>query len=353
MKLKKYQIQAMLMLLALSAKSPLQARSIHRSEHNTLPQLTVSLSDDPKRQISLRNSHLEQYPLFELFNKEYFDRHMLPTGPIAYRHDAQKVIMGDSIRAHLEILLKEIKAKKKSFSHFTLLTNKNFNRHKRVGMLILQHKHSPFIVKLSIETPDSFIDPFCKGMDNVWFFPMGGGINRHLAGFTRVKNQENVKKKLADSPYWSSMIDVPRKWYWLPEKSPWLTLKGENIGTHKEQSTQIPATYAIIADAIDAQRELELNNIQDTNLALDLCNYLEHAIDAHINNFVVEKKTGKIVIIDTEHFPSVIGIKEKVHVDSYLDWYTFMIKKCGNDWFFRTKKERLAAQERSKTLKLI
>lgn len=329
-----------------------EGRSPHRTEHQTIPHIAVCWADDHKEQAFLRDSHLEEYPLFELFDKKYFEEHLIPNSTMLPRNNKNNSIQGEKLKKHLEILLKEIKAKKKKYTHFELLTDKNFNRHKRVGMLILRYKHGPYIVKASIETPQSFIDPFCKGLDNVWFFPMGGGINRHLAGLTRVKNQENVKRKLSLDPYWNDHVDVPRKWYWLPEAPRWLVIKGDNIGSKKKQSIVIPGAYAIIADAIEVERELELKNEDDTQLALNLCNYLEHAVDAHINNFVVEKETKKVVIIDTEHFLSVIGIKEKVHVDSYFDWYMYLIKKCGNAWFFRTKKERLAAQRRSDTIRL-
>ena len=329
------------------------ARSLHRTEHQTIPHITVCWSDDRKEKACLRDSHLEQYPLFELFDKHYFEEHLIPDVTITPRNNKKNMVQGKQLKEHLEVLLREIKTKKKKYTHFELLTDKNFNRHKRAGMLILRYKHGPYIIKASIETPQSFIDPFCKGLDNVWFFPMGGGINRHLAGLTRVKNQENVKRKLSLDPYWNEKVDVPRKWYWLPESPRWLVINGDNIGPKKKQSIEIPGAYAIIADAIDVERELELHNEDDTQLALNLCNYLEHAVDAHINNFVVEKETKKVVIIDTEHFLSVIGIKEKVHVDSYFDWYMYLIKKCGNAWFFRTKKERLAAQERSDTIKLV
>lgn len=351
MKSKTIQFYVLLLSIIL-LYTELDGRSIHRKSYETIPQIVVSWSDNPKIKVSLRNSHLEQYPLFELFDKKYFQEHLLPDETIPTRYAHTKTVSGTILKNDLEFLLKEIKAKKRTYKDFITLTSKNFNRKKRVGMIILKYKHAPYIVKLSIETPASFINPYCKGLDNIWFFPMGGGINRHLAGLTRVKNRENVKKKLLANPEWADVIDVPRKWHWLPKESRSLTIQGYNIGTRNQQSIEIPNTYAIIADAIEVERELELNNMQDTDFALKVCNYLEHAIDAHINNFVVEKETGKIIIIDTEHFPSVIGIKKKIHINSYLDWYSFLIKQCGNAWFFRTKKERLAVQERSETIRL-
>jgi hypothetical protein len=330
----------------------LQGRSVHRKAHGNLPQITVSWAHNNKGQVSLRDSHLEQYPFFELFDKKYFYDHLLPDSFIAPRYPQKTSTRGDKLKADLEILVQEIQTKKKHYSHFNVLTSKNFNRNKRAGMLILKYKHAPYIVKISTENPDSFLNPFCKGLDNVWFFPMGGGVNRHLAGFTRVKNREQVKRKLEESAEWSNIIDVPRKWFWIPQHPLWLSITGHNVGTQKKQTTVIPACYAIVADAIDVERELELNNEGDTNLALRLCNYLDHAIDAHINNFVIEKETKKIIIIDTEHFPSVVGIKEKIQISSYFDWYTFLLKQCGTRWFFRTKKERLANQMRPRTIKL-
>lgn len=352
MKLKR-NFLGILYIVWLIACLPLGARSKHRTGYDNLPQITVSWSDSAKASFTLRDSHLEQYPLFELFDEPYFKAHLLPLTPISDRYDAQKTIDGALLNEHIECLLKEIKARKRKYTHFKVLTGKNFNRRKGVGMVILKYNHGSIIIKLSTETPRSFNSPFGKGLDNIWFFPMGGGINRHLAGLTRVKNRENVKQKLMAEPQWSSRIDVPRKWYWLPSQPRYLHLVGTNIGNKATQTIDIPATYAIVTDAIAVERELELNNEEDTALALNVCNFLEHAIDAHINNFVVEKNTGKIVIIDTEHFPSVIGIKEKVHVDSYVDWYGYLIRKCSNDWLFRTKKERLTAQRHSQTIKLI
>jgi len=210
--------------------------------------------------------------------------------------------------------------------------------------MILKFKRYPFIVKLAIETPETFINPYCKGLDNVWFFPLGGGINRHLAGLTRIKNLQIIKERLAKHPQWATMLDLPRKWYWVPQNSDWLKITGSNIGGHKKISTKIPGTYCIIADAIESKEQFSLFNNDQTTLALSICNYLDLWIDPHINNFMIETDTNKIVIVDTEHFPSVVGIKEKVAFDSYTSWYLYLMGKCTKDWFFRTKSERQITQ---------
>ena len=77
---------------------------------------------------------------------------------------------------------------------------------------------------------------------------------------------------------------------------------------------------------------------------MELCNYLDLWIDPHIDNFMPEKGTDKIVIVDTEHFPSFVGLKEPVTFSGYLSWYTYLATKCLKSMFFRTKKERRQAQ---------
>jgi hypothetical protein len=59
---------------------------------------------------------------------------------------------------------------------------------------------------------------------------------------------------------------------------------------------------------------------------------------------MIENNTNKIVIIDTEHFPTTVGIKEKVYFNNYFEWFSFLAGKCAKDWFFRSKKDRYLAQ---------
>ncbi len=78
----------------------------------------------------------------------------------------------------------------------------------------------------------------------------------------------------------------------------------------------------------------------DTKLAMDLCNFLDQLIDAHIDNFLIEQETKKIVIVDTEHFPTLIGMKEKFKINSYFDYYSSLSWKCLQKSYLLTKRER-------------
>jgi len=318
-------------------------RNIHRPKETALPTISVSWDYD-KTSYQLQSSHLEFYPFFGIFDKPFFDANMLPKDAICYRKDPKKNVTGRTLNNLIASLLQEIKEKKRTYTNFKVITAKNFNRKQICGMMILKFNDYPFIIKLALESPQTFINPYCKGLDNVWFFPLGGGINRHLAGLTRIKNLQTIKQKLALHPQWATLIDVPRKWYWAPSESHWLDITGTNIGGLKTVHTKIPSTYCIVADEIESDESFNLFNNEQTTLALNICNYLDLWIDPHINNFMIEKNTNKIVIVDTEHFPSVVGIKEKVSFDSYTSWILYLMGKCAKDWFFRTKEERQSIQ---------
>jgi len=326
----------------------MDARSIHRPIDGTLPKISVR-SDNDSHCYTLQSSHLAFYPFFSVFDKSFFNENLLPATPIAYRNKPKLTIDPEILNTLIENLLKEVDQKKINYTDFQIITSKNFNRKKICGMMILKFKDHPFIVKLAIESPQTFINPYCKGLDNVWFFPLGGGINRHLAGLTRIKNRNMIQQRLALHPQWSTLLDVPRKWYWVPKKSNWLEITGSNMGGQKTVTTKIPGTYCIIADEIQTKEQFSLFNKDQTTLALSICNYLDLWIDPHINNFMIEKDTNKIVIVDTEHFSSVVGIKEKVSFDNYTSWYLYLVSKCIKDWFFRTKDERQIAQSAAYT----
>lgn len=318
-----------------------QGRSINRRSTLRVPQLRVWYDhDEQKRSWSVRSDRLEEHPLFHTFNRQFFDEHLLPSESITFRNSVDQVD-GEKLNELVEHLLTEVQAGKKQFTHFTPVGAKNFNKRNQYGLLILKFRDYPFILKLFIETPASFVDPYTKGLESMCFFFMGGGVNRHMMGFTRIKNLETIREKIALSPEWGPKTDVPRKWFWLPKNSLWLRLHGENIAFPGQRvTTNIPAIYGIIADAIDPVRKFSLLSAQDKKIALDLSNFLEILIDAHIDNFMIEKQTNKIVIVDTEYFPMLVGLKEGLGFRNYFDYFTKLSIKFLRDAYGHTKHQR-------------
>lgn len=337
-------------LIAISTIGALRGRSVYRPFDPHMPEIITRWVGDTTT-YNLRSYHLEEYPL-QLFDQKYFEKKILPPGAITFRNNKQKFVDSQILTTLIEQLLQEIISGKHTFTAFTVLQSKDYNFKKNKGLLILKYKDYPFVLKLFMETPDSFVSPFDKGMEPIFFFFMGGGINRHISGFTRLKNREIIMERLARSP-WKTKVDIPRKWYWVPPGSRWIEIKAINIGSKKEHIVQFPGTYCIIADAIEAERNPSLFNADDKKTALDLCNYLDIWIDPHMKNFMIEKGTQKFMIVDTEHFPSFVGLREKVTFNSYSDWYLYLAGKCWQNAFMQTKKERRNPPKRSPAMSLI
>ena len=324
--------------------TPLFCRSLLRPKDTSLPRLTARWADDTGQSYSITDSHIEAYPLFVVYNETYFNRYRLPLTDISFRYDQSKNITGAYIDQLIERLLCEIKSGKKRYTDFILLQDKDFNHKKAAGLAVFRFKNYPFVLKLFIETPESFVRPWIKGILPVLFFHMGGGTNRHITGLTRIQNMHIIRKRLKEIPKWADFVDTPRKWFWIPEKARFIELIGTNIGGKKELTALVPGTYAIIADAIQASEEKTIFDRHKRKIALELCNTLDLFIDPHIDNFMMEKGTHKLVIIDTEHFPTLVGLKEKVSYKTYVRWYLGLMGKASFDIFFRNKKERKKAQ---------
>lgn len=334
----KINITIISLLSIFSPNCIIQARSIYRPIDPLMPEISVKWVGDSHEYI-LRKYHLEEYALFKLFDKNYFMQHILPEEPISLRTNPEKSVQRKQLTDLIDGLLDEIKEGKHTFTHFTILQSKDYNFKKCNGLLIVKFNDYPFVVKLFVESPDSFVSPFDKGFEPIFFFFMAGGVNRHLTGFTRIKNREIIKQRLAKSP-WVNDMDIPRKWHWVPHNSRWIEIRGKNIGNVKERSIQFPGTYCIIADAIEAERNLSLLSGTDKKRAMDLCNFLDIWIDPHMKNFMIEKGTGKFVIVDTEHFPTVVGLREKISFNSYTEWYLYLAGKCWRNAFMQNKHER-------------
>ncbi len=269
--------------------------------------------------------------------------HQLPP-TISFRHNPQKTIKQSHINALLTYLLVEIAEQKKIFTDFIVIKDQDFNYKKNAGALVLRFKKYPFVVKLFLETPRSWVRPYNKGIEAICQHIIGGGVSRHLCGFTRIKNLEWVQNKLKTNPLYATTVDMPRKWFWLPQHAPFLRVTGYNIGGHKKISQTLPALYAIVEDAIDVEKTFSMRNYNDRKTAIDLSNFLEMHIDAHINNFVYEKKTNKIIIIDTELFPVLVGLKKPMHISNYASYYLKLVKKAFLSFFFSSKKDRKKRQ---------
>lgn len=320
----------------LQSSSLLGRRSVHRPKNPHLPQI-VTHWEGKSQTYKLADIHLGEYPFFKIYNERYLKNHSLPEKHILFRHSRKNYVDGKILREQIDHLMKEVHQKKKTYTHFDILQTKDFNRKKACGLIVLKFKNYPFVVKLFIETPESFVSPYSKGFEPIFFFFMGDGINRHLSGLTRLKNRELLKRKLAKSKQWSSKVDLPRKWFYVPKQSKKIVVNGTNIGKKKHQKIKIPGTYCVIADAIDIERNFSIGNKQDRQTALSICNDLDFHVDPHIKNFMTERGTGKIMIVDTEHFPSMVGIKQRPQFNSYFGWYRQLINKCAQDMFMCSK----------------
>lgn len=329
-------------IVLIALNSSVHARSPFRPKDSFVPVITTEWvpRDKDEKIYFLRDSHLELNPLFYSFDKEHFEKNRLPKGPITFRNKPEKSVDGKTLNALIEELYAEVQAGKKTFKNFKTLKKRDFTWRKQAGLLVVECTKYPFVVKLFMETPRSFLRPHNKGFEPHCFFIIGGGSTRHLVGFTRIKNAQSIKDRLVHSSYWNERVDVPRKWFWTPKNARWIRLDGYNIGGHTHITTEMPGIYAIIADKIDGEREFHLRSPEDRRTAIDLSNFFLCRIDPHINNFIVEKETGKIVIIDTEHFPTLVGFKKRPRMTSYTSWYLHLLTKYLKDRFGRTKKER-------------
>lgn len=147
------------------------------------------------------------------------------------------------------------------------------------------------------------------------------------------------------NPYWGERVTTPRKWFWLPPHTPWFTIEGDNMGPTDRLSIELPSTYGIICDAISIERPFSMACKEDRRTAMKLARFLGNTVDPHIYNFVHEKDTGRIAIIDTEHFASLVGLREPLYFNHYTSWYCRLTDKCITDALFRTKKDRRARQQ--------
>lgn len=329
----------MAICIALSSFLLIQSgRSPWRPKDPLRPEINVSLSDGSQPH-NLKDYCLEYHAIFCKFNSEEFLSHQLPQGALTYRGNSEKTVDTSVLAQLAETAVAEALDRKKSFTHFTIVKKSDFNPRRASGLIVLKYKDYPFILKLFLKTPRTFIER-TEGVVPHFLYRMGGGTNRHLSGLTRIANRKKIQEKIDESPHWSKLVETPRKWYWAPHNLQWIIIEGKNIGCDGPCETRLPAVYGIIADAIDFERQFSIKRKDDCTFALKFAHYIGDRLDAHVDNLVIEKGTGKIVLIDTEHFPTMVGLKEPMNYNNYISWYVQLSGKCFKANFLRNKKTR-------------
>ena len=92
-------------------------RSILRPD-SKIPQITTYWQDDPTRKFTLKDSHIEEGPIFRPFDKTFFYNHLLPSGSISYRHEPEKSVSGEQLNELVEGVLNELTQHKKKICPF-------------------------------------------------------------------------------------------------------------------------------------------------------------------------------------------------------------------------------------------
>lgn len=345
----------LILLLTSQFSSILLARSIHRAQNPTIPYITVTASNQnyaealvksqKKPKINkFQNKFLRLKTLKKPFENSNFKKHSLPYGYIKFRKTDESV-HSNLLKEQNELVLQEILQGKKSFTDFIMLADDDFNYKSFSGFIVLKYKQFPFVLKLFIEHPHTFVDPLNKGFKASCLFILNGNM-RHLSGFTRIHNLEAAKKALSKDAQYRYYLDFPRKWYWIPESQPYLTIDWHDEYNNHHEQIKLPGIYGIVCDYIETDTKIQQQEIHTLRqISVDVGNYLHNIIDSHVDNFVPEKNSNKIVIIDTEHFPTMVGLDKEMSANGYIQWHLELTGKYLKTAYLRPKQKRIQDQK--------
>lgn len=320
------------------------SRNVHRSLDPQIGSISVRF-EDSSQAYTFYDSHLREFPLFKTYNHNYLMTKQMPEKIQLTENNGfiEKQKLEDLIKQ----LMQEIKEKKRKFSNFKILKQRDFNYFNSTGLIILKFNDYPFVLKLFMEQPESFTRPFNKSFQVRGVFLLGGTF-RHIMGYTRIRNVDLIQEKINNDPYWSKKVSVPRKWFWVPAEQKWLIINGYNLGKSPEQAIKIPSTYAVICDEIkNPEKKQDPKLMKDEYL--NLCNFLEMTLDPNPQNFKLDKN-NKFVLIDTEHFTTLIGLRKKIEQShDYPSYYVRLVRKYLRDRFISPKNVRRERQKNSIT----
>jgi hypothetical protein len=288
------------------------------------PQIQISQSHTDTS-ATLTSRYLSKH-VFEAFDQKYFDTYYLPKTDITHRNKPHQSTSGTTLATIVDQTVQSIIQTGQPTDETEIMKSSGFSFSHKAGVIILRCKNHPFIMKVFIENTQSLAHPFRKGLEAIGIFIMSGGLNRYLTGFSRVKNLYTFKTEISQHPYWQSKIDAPRAWFYTPDNTPYFSMYGSRFFENATYYADMPAIYAIICDEIFGSSE----NI-DSQTTLQLFQDFDNHIDPNPSNFLREYETQKIVLIDAEYFPSIVGLDRHMYVSSYFSWYMQLAIKCAKD----------------------
>lgn len=318
----------------------LSSRSPFRRLGHTLPCIRVHLESDHPLEYSeesfLQSIHLRPWPYLIAYDENFYTKRKFPFGSIVLRY-TQECISGSLVRSYIAKAVDEIihHCKGDELTYSIILKDSDFNYKYHAGLAVVRLKDFPFVLKIYRETPYTFCHPFSKGLVPILFFRTGNGANRHMSGLTRIPMRDSIRSLFDQYDEWRDRITIPRKWLWLPDNPEWLVIEGSI--TLAPFEVRIPALYVVVCDEIEIERSFSVLNPEDRAIAIELSNICGNELDANMPNFVVEKGTGKIAVIDTEYFKVMLGLSEPLYPSSYYGWIAGLAQHSIKRMFFTDK----------------
>lgn len=310
----------------------INARSRFRTLSHPIPKITIRMftKNVAKKTVFysevgvLESIHIRPWVYLTTYDKNYYKKKMFPCNKkIKLRNNKDSINSKDASEEINKAIQELMNVKRGNVpARSIILKDQDWNYSNHSGLVIVKLKNYPFVLKVYRETPYTFSRPFTKGIAPILFFRTGGGLTRHLSGLTRIPSSEIVYHYISRSEAWKDKVSLPRKWMWMPKKPSWLLISGkENFSFN----AIIPSLYAIVCDEINIERSFSVFNEEDRQSSVTITNLLEGKLDNNISNFVIEKETQKIIIIDTEYFSTMLGLKEPIHWTSYYSWMSKLV----------------------------
>lgn len=272
-----------------------------------------------------------EHAAFSLFDQEFCTQHNLPLEAIPYRSQPQFFVTGADLSSLITKLVLELHNGQTSFSHFTTLHLQDYSQQNGFGIGVFLCKHHPFVIKLFMTTPQKFVWACAQNLMRIFFYLSPPRTQRFLVGLTRIKNLHHIAKMINFSPSWSTQVTLPRKWFFVPPETRWITLESFNTTTGSSKKISFPGTFCIVEDYIQAARPLSHSTPSDCLVVKNLCRFIGPTLDPNLANFLWEKATNKLALIDTEDFRYVDKPLTNIGANQHINWivHSSFSKKAG------------------------